>query len=743
MKALILLFLLWGQMAGAQTIQVTSGDHEGFSRLVLVMPNSVAWHMNRNATGYVLHMAGKDIRFDLTDAYRRITRARLATIHADPADGSLQLGIGCDCHAIPFELRRGVLVIDIRDGPAPPGSSFELTETGMALPAFPLRPVTRPAPRPQSAGAPAPLKLDPEWRDAASTAASLTTTPDLNPLPISPQDPAITEMRNALLWQLSKGAAEGVVDFAEPPRQPTAPPHMPQPLTQLRIGEQAGFDPAAADREADRMTGTGEACIPDDRLRISDWGNDHPVAMEIGTIRSGLVGEFDRPAPDVVTAASRYYLYLGFGLEARQLLQGLDIAAPDRALWEAMAHILDGEDVPGQVLAGMEVCDTAAALWAALAAPEIAAGPEVNTAAIQRSFSALPLHLRRHLGPGLAERFLARQDRETARAIKDAILRAPGNAGASVKLMEARIELANGRSELAEQHLTALTTETGPVGVEAIMTLINEQARVGKTIDPVLITALESYLLEAKGGPKERMMRDALALGYATQDRFDDAFSQLPITDDAAVPVWRRLAENGSDSAIIRHAIFGDGTTLPSLSAETDRLIAGRLIGLGFADPALLWITPDRRKDGAVTIEDRLLAAEAHLLQRDARATLRDLSGIDAAPAENLRALALLQLEDPQAATSFALAGFEEEASQAARRMAEWTTLSALSPEDLWGKAALLAMNSSGSEPAAYTDGQPAAGPLAQGEAAVAESAAAREILEMLIADQQLPDLIN
>lgn len=77
--------------AGAQSIAVRSGEHEGFTRLVLTLPRSSEWRLSRTDDGYALSLAEKGMRFDLSDVFRLIPRSRLAAIWEDRQSGRCSL----------------------------------------------------------------------------------------------------------------------------------------------------------------------------------------------------------------------------------------------------------------------------------------------------------------------------------------------------------------------------------------------------------------------------------------------------------------------------------------------------------------------------------------------------------------------------------------------------------------------------------------------------------------------------
>ena len=501
-RAILVLWLCLLTVAGARAEQVSvqSGEHDGFTRLVFDFTAPVGWQLTRTDDGYRLALDRPDMRYDLTDVYRPIGRTRLVSVWADPENGALMLGIGCACHAFPFELRPDVLVIDLRDGPPPPGSSFEMTQDGQVMPPIAARVDARPRSRPEgqadtatvAAGPDEPgydwLKLMMRGEAAADAAAQNDAPPAIGEvtsnhhevaesghektlsgeIPLADDhgghavagaqtdkmpeeigdtpDDTHSALRDEILRQISDGAARGTVELA--PSLPATRDSLPgmsghDPLPQIRIGGM-GIDPAAKDRPDNVLTAEGERCLPDAAVDLATWGSDAPVAEAMAERTAALYGEFDRVDRAAAEAAVKYLLNIGFGAEAMRLIEILPVEGPQTDLWKSLALVVDGDMAPSGPLAGMEVCDGAVALWAVLAQPDLLTGKKVQTGSILRAFSALPLHLRRHLGPTLAGRFLAQGDTGTVRAIRDAILRPGGDPGPAVRLMEAELDTAEG-----------------------------------------------------------------------------------------------------------------------------------------------------------------------------------------------------------------------------------------------------------------------------------------------------------
>ncbi|WP_050527788.1 tetratricopeptide repeat protein [Pseudorhodobacter aquimaris] len=737
----ILFFLASFQTGNAQSIAVTSGEHSGFSRLVFSYSGSAEWSLNRTDDGYILDMKGQKPRFDLSDVYRRLTTKRLSKITAVPNSSSVRLTLDCDCYAMPFELEPGILVVDIKDGSAPEGSSFELKVDGTKLQSL------------TSAAGATPAVVAPEPEDKMTTleakafanaigTAARSPQPE-HSIPLENPPLQLNKARDELLWQLSKAVAAGMVEATGKLDIGDAPAATAGAKNNISTGNHIGIDPTASERQLDSMTGNGTPCFADARLDITTWAGSGNPALDFATNTTSLVGEFDRPSQDAITRRVQYLLALGFGAEARQTLSALNVDMPDRRIWETMSYIVDMEVPPGTVFDGMEICDSLASFWAVLSKAELPSPNQVAIPAVLRSFSGLPLHLRRQLGPGLANRFLAQGDTATARAIRDAILRAPGDDTAAVQLMKARIDLAKGDTVNAEAILSPLSGSSGPAGVESTIALIQMLANDGQEVSLDLTTSAEALLKEARGGVGESDLRNAIALAYASQDRYTLAFETSAIPIQEATPIWRILAERGTDRAILNHAILQKSARIPNTSIATRQKLARRLLDLNFPDQAIKWVSPNAANPNEMAASDLLLRAEAEIARSDAITALDYLANLSGDAADALRVKALAALRTPDAVEQLANAGQRDEAARTARQQEEWPKLVTLAPGGIWQEAAALVVDTdlsqnTNSAVLPETESQ-AQGPLAQGRATLEESVAARALLEKLISDEPIP----
>ena len=712
--SLIVVFLLGLTPALAEVARVTSGEHSDFTRIVVEAEGQGDWRFGRSPDGYELEL-GPDVGgFDLTDAFGRIPRSRVTSLWRDTDTGRLRFSLACACHAIAFEFRPGIVVIDIRSGPPPAGSAFETrleAETPADTPAAPPVLTAQPV---------SPAVNGYDWIELARETSTRAAGRDL-PLPTG--DVSLAPLRDALLAQISRGVAEGVIDVAEklPPARSPAGTVDGALWGRISIGEMPGLRVGSANDSSEALSAGGDSCISDAALDVANWGLAGPVPAQIGLGRSGLLTEFDTPVPEAILRAAKLHIYMGFGAEARQYLQLLDgRRAGHVALLDALARIVDEEPVAASPFEGQESCNTAAALWATLARRGQPMAPMTNKEAVARSFSALPLHLRRYLGPPLVDAFLGVGDDSTARLLRDAILRSPADGLHGVELMDARYQLAEGKDHAAGEIAAGVLADGGQAGPEAVVTLVEAAFRGTRQIDPKVPASVEAFLHDNKGMAIEARLARANVLATAMTGDFAKAFAVLGQSPETFADLWLLAAGDSSDEVFLEQAGRWS-VDRPELAAATARRVAERLLSLGFPDLALQWLGPIN----AASAEDlRILAATARLALRDAPATIALLDGINSSDAARLRAAATLQLGDAEAAARLMIsAGETEEGKRTLTWTQDWTLILSEGPDDWRAPAGLLTP----------PDLPPAAGPIAHGTQLADESEAAREMIGDLL----------
>jgi hypothetical protein len=568
-------FFLTAPLAQANTVAIVSGEHATFSRLVLSLSAQSDWQLGRTATGYELTVTQDDLRYDVSKVFDLIPRTRLSGIFTDPRTGNLQLTMQCVCHAMPFSLDAQTLVIDLRDGPAPATSSFELTLQGGALPALQDKVAQRPRARQSPPDITDDLIYD--WRSGAAPIPALS--PSI--LPVLPADD-FTDLQQALVEQLAEGAARGVVDLALPAG--VGPDNTPLPeAAQVRLTDVAGLRVATQRPAAAAMQSDGKSCIADDRLNVAGWGQVTDVPGQLARARIDLVGEFDVPRADAVADQVRLYVFLGFGAEAVAALNAMPPGDADAPLWIAMAQVIDGNPVAPAVFDGMAQCDGNAALWALLAAaPDDLDLP--NLPALQRAFSALPRHLRTTLGPQIADRLLALDQPGAVQAIVDAMGRGATTANTATLRAESDLDLHTGAVDAAVAKAETALEDGGVSAPAAMIALVKAKVAADEAVDPDIALALAAMEREYADHPIAMDLAVAHQLALIGSGQFAAVLS----TGAGPVPpvFWDILAERGTDDELLQLGFVVPET---DVSAPASEKIASRLRTLGFVGAAEGW----------------------------------------------------------------------------------------------------------------------------------------------------------
>ena len=684
----------------------------------------MSWRFGRRAGAYVLEVErdGREaaVSFDIDDVFARIPRDRLRDLVAGP--NRLRLTVAPDVRAVPFDLRDGVVVIDIRDGPPDLAAPFER----------PLDPAPAwPAPRARVDGVTAALR-----------GAGRLPSPAPGPLwPAPPRPPdAGDPARTLLLREVARAAAQGLVS---PPRRSGAstrtpaterpgPPaaegaassavELPAPeiaadvrpqgdhaveeqRAQVQLRAQTVIDRDSFDAVRAALTPADPcAALPD--TDVGAWGDGLPPAELLARRRAALLGEFDRADPEAVAELARAYLHLGFGAEARATLAGFAVQVPDSDVIAGLAAIMDDEAGPaGGRIAAARGCEGPAGLWALLAG----AGAGEHPDAIVAAFSGLPAHLRRLLGPRTAGALMDEGLSDRARAVRNAVRRVPmpgGGPDPAAVVIDGRLALAartappprppagdaNAGPPVPdamalpdpgdEAALLDLVSADGPEAVEALRLYVEGRVAAGLPVPGGIAETAAALAFEHQDAADAGMLLRTEVLALAAAGDHDAALAarariaarqaaaaaagaaaapEMDAIDEALFPI---LTARAPDTAFLR-AVLPGAKLPPDLRGAVADAVARRLRDLGFGAAARDLL------DAAGA--DTLARADAAVAAGVPRAALRLVAGRDDADAAAVRGAALQDLgQYPAAADAFRSAGDTAAAAAAAWSGRDW-----------------------------------------------------------------------
>ncbi|MBT2131655.1 hypothetical protein [Aliiroseovarius lamellibrachiae] len=728
----LLFLILSTSFAMSQQLTVKSGEHDKFSRLVVYTQSPGAWTFGRVERGYELRLSQREKTFNISDAFSLIPRTRIKSLE-DLGDGRLLIDTDCSCHAATFVASGGQIVIDIISGlPSSESDAFEAfldvpdakqieeartvmvdsahgQSTSIARLGLPLLPT---AEKPQ-------LILDEaasenSFRDEAQRISDDSAEHGATQNEVELVDSAFAEPNSrdrvreteiALIEQIGRAAAQGLIDAnlsdleAEVDRvtHPTQEVEAPSPVVapefepienldaNAHVAVQTSIDRETALQKSETLsTQEGRACLPDEYYAIEAWGGEVQAGADLAKHKSGFLGEFDQPDAEVVTALVRQLVYLTFGAEAKALINRYGNLIDGSDSLTQMSEIMDDlTAVEGHRYSPQMGCDGNTALWAALAQSEFRPGQEINTKAIIVSFSKLPLHLRRHLGPSLAKKFLDAGDMQTAVSLRNILGRVEGDHGPEFQYLEAQIDLEQGETQLAETRLTDIVNDDTSLSPTAALEIVNARLSHNQVVPQRILELVSTFAFEQQGSrlgiDLEIAQIQALANNgdFATaiaEFRSDVADHKYNENEVASLrhAIFSELVDQGTNSDFLRYTV-GAEFDYNALGEELRKPIAERLIDLGFARDARVLL------DVAGTVPDteqRLDFAKIALLERKPDVALGYLAGLVTEDAERLRAQAHDMSGDYSLSSEiYSRLGDKPAQYEAAWRGGEWSQL--------------------------------------------------------------------
>ncbi|MBF9042652.1 hypothetical protein HKCCE4037_04900 [Rhodobacterales bacterium HKCCE4037] len=564
MRWLAVALVLTAGAASAQTARVQSGDHAGFTRLVIPLGADREWELTQSGNRrWELAVDPAIDGFDISRAFDLIQRSRLAELEAGD---TLTLSLACDCRIDSFRYQDRFVVIDIADpdpdaelvavdpdadprsedreraAEALPDLASLLTSPNQ-LPTLPLLAVPQ-HPDPVEGAMP-----HPEGTPDGDEAGQAEDAPN----------PRLAEAAEIMAEQLARAAASGLLDpaldqpqtFADPvsardtpgdvesepdlgdapdTQNPHPAPHHPRPEDislpdEFPIRTQTALDPGigfeAALPPAEDSAGCGA-----EPFDPGAWAEGVGFEQELGTLRLALYDDRDVLIEHGARDLALYYLYYGFGAEARYWLNQLQ-EPPDDLL--AVSAIVDGTEVAGfEPITSPAECSDGELLWRYIGGSVAVDLNSVDLAAIQRAYVNLPIPLRDLLGPRLARALHADRHGPAARNVRDVLERGGRIPEAELDLLDFDLGLTpSGSEDDTRGALSDLLTNDGadPAHTMARALAFDRETGLLPTFDR--LTAAEALLREYGDGPATDMLWQEVLLGHAALGEVETAISML------------------------------------------------------------------------------------------------------------------------------------------------------------------------------------------------------------------------
>lgn len=735
-----LLLAIFATVASANPIIVRSGDHNGFTRLVMRLPEGVQWQVAETRGLKTITVTGHQAGFDTSRVFDVIPRNLLTGVRDYPS--RLELELSCDCELDTFVEQNEFLVLDILDGPALPPLEVRQTPRFVA---------TQPASRfnfgdllwseyaPDERGQPRKGNKVEEDSDANETS-------DVN---LAAQTALIEETRQQLLRGIGDAASRGILEPSTPDMQ--AFEQQSQVSQDREIFDSSEQEVVAtipgtgniritnardvpATDELNNLMLSGEVCPDPDGVAVSSWGNDTPFGSQISDLRNTLYSEVDRLDTATVLNLARSYLYFGFGAEAKQLLRlSDDVVAENPELMDLADIIEYGFARNPRFVHRFADCDSDLALWGTLAAKKIPEDKVINENAALRALAKLPEHLKRFLAPALSSRFSDRGDLESASIALRNVELGSDAVQADAGIAKAKIAKNSGDTEVAQNLLEEVIEDNAAETPEALIAFIDNGLAEEKKVPADIALLIETYAFERRNDPIAKEVMRAHVIASLYSDQFSKAFEAMEnltiaadedLTAELLSHAFTSLSKNADDITFLEKFYAEFPSSPEQMMPKSVFTTAERLLKLGFAIEAeklLSTINGNGR-----TKEVNLLHAEALLLLKTPELAMSLLENIDGERVDHLRARVLMEMGQIQSAFElFQAANIPDEVIRSAWLANNWSDLM---PSDA---PVLSEVSSLAKQP--ISDIEAEDGMLATSSSALEQSAMARETLEAML----------
>jgi hypothetical protein len=654
--------LFFSSQVLAREIEVRSGEHDTFTRIVMNIPVGTKWDLTQTGNLAKLTINLPDIQYDTSQVFNRIPRSRLTGVSQRKPGESLQLNFGCECKVAGFTQSGTLLVIDIQDPEHPANKGHSIFDAAPTLRFSNVVSIDTHNPNLS-------WNLKPETPSVIAEPAPFENLVGASVIGISAQNSLenvnTSELR--LLSQIDRATAQGLllrnmqisenysttmadVGGDKPRRHNTDTKPSPQ-VSMTAI--------TSMDRDLVEMNGqdlqikSQISCLSAEHVALPEWGNELPFGTQIGNRRSKLFGEFDSVNQQAVTDLVRNLLFFGFGAEAKKALGLSTVENLTHEVLNALAEILDN----GQVLAhnpfkNQKGCDSDVALWAYLAGPDFSTNEKPNSSAVLRAFTRLPDHLRVLLGPTLIKKFSDSQDVKSAEIASRAANRTLKNSDPGLDLAQANADIQYKDPEIAVGQMARIAQSGTKYSPQALIDLVNAQTLADQTISPDIPDLVATYKLEFRKSDLAADLHRAHVLSLALAQRFPEAFANYhddesnysnPDKYQTLAQALTLLTNRASDLTFLRYSLLQIEKAEPKLPIEVQNLLAARLIDLGFSERASQLLT---EQNGRGTVDRRLMNAQIAISKNLPHRALVELLGSDNPLAESIRTQAFLNIGD-------------------------------------------------------------------------------------------------
>lgn len=631
----IILFLIsitFSQAVFAESIKVRTGQHDGYVRFAFDVAPFVELSVSQSGNSIELVFEKSEDGFDISSVFDRIGRDIVLSIEI-LGTSRLKLTTSCQCKLSNFRASEKMIVLDVSDQE----KTLEVKYEGDNI-----LPVILP-------------RMDHDrhlWPTLEHSAGGNETSHSER------QKLLTSEARLRIVSDLLADTGQWIegVELSTGNETKRLVTELPKARTPSHLASDVSQTPLIA-----------ESCLSSDVLEVSAWFPS--VDDAISSIARASIDLFDasgKPRANAVDSIARAHIYLGFGVEAENVLFLRENQDEHAKLLLAMAHVLQnqGEDAT-MFLEQPEDCIGQVALWRFLATEDSLLFKQSDLQNIRISLRTLPAHLREFLSERAIEKFGEYGQKSVALAIKADI-----EAGHKFEAIQDR-EDHSPEFEKSQTGNTKTGVSEGFDELSDVVALVEAVQSEGGHVDIAHVEFLESYMRQTTEEGSRRKLLRAVALANAQTSDFETALNRAAELEAVGPVEYRKTL---GDILVVALARMNDkqlvdlAINFQPLAQDTPAFavhaLANRLLDLGFPEPARDWLSNDL--DEPVQRDRRLLRGRAYLDMRRPRLAEIELLGLQGKHVDVLRAEARYLAGDFHvAAALFEKAGELDQASAA------------------------------------------------------------------------------
>ena len=472
----VLFFCVFPFAMWAAPIVVKSGEHTGFTRLVVYLSDEENWSIEQSNGLAVFSVEGWQQGYDISAVFERINKDRLKSLAA--SESNLVMNLNCACEFDVSELPQGFVSIDIRNSQTP-------------------RPVPKPAVERQAEEPTQNIELVPSpiisWPLVFENAVDYSS---FDRILANAQSAKSTAFEGELSEEISRSATltylepSGAELDREQQRDPMPGTRSQEDLLAI-LGERAKFLNAAdIGNPAEEVV---EICPAPESLTVSKWGGDLPFSEQHAELRGRLISEFDALDQVAVRDFVRFLIHYGLAPEARNTMTAFEYEGSVRL--HQLAAFVSGERHDAPNLSELVGCEGETGFWAFLTNPE---AQEQTQETIERHvsiFQRLPFDLQSLVADQLIEKLKETGFETAAGVVRNTII-----ANSSDDISEdAGVALASDMQSRNRDELLLLIAKNDAQSPDALLVLLQQSNSKNLAVSNDLLELSRSFVHQLDG----------------------------------------------------------------------------------------------------------------------------------------------------------------------------------------------------------------------------------------------------